>query len=218
VARIIETRQVRRIREAVPLGKIPIVVAVVAGLSGYVVFEFGGSPSNEVADGIVAFINPVHYLVSLFIHESWSQYVTSMYFFIPAGFVLTYITSNRNVLAVIGASHIFAVLSCGVWLDIAVTGTTAAAYGLLAATVVSAVHIYAESYSKTVQMVAPVGILIISTLSLMSVTETVGYAQVLMGFIFGGSFESARVIMRTDTRRSISPDDEDGFGYTRRFK
>jgi membrane associated rhomboid family serine protease len=197
----------------VSIGNIPIVVTVIAGLSGYIIFEHGGYTGNEISGEFVTFLNPAHYLVSLFIHENWSQYISSMYFFVPAGVVLTYITSNKNVLAVIGASHIFAVLSCGVWLNLAVSGTTAAAYGLLAATLVSAVHIYAEGYSRKVQVVAPVGILIISTLGLISVTETVGYAQVLMGFIFGGSFEGARVIIQTDTRKLTRSDNEDDFSY-----
>jgi len=209
------TRQIRRLKHSVSLGDVPIVVAVVAAASGWLVTK-GIEPPPYPPE---ALINPIQYVVVLFTHEGWSQYVASMYFFIPGGIILTYITSNKNALGVIVASHIFAVLSCGAWLDMAVFGTTAAAYGLLAATIVGATHLGTENYSKRVQIAVPVGVLVISTFGLIAVTQTSEHAQVLMGFVFGGSFQSARVILDADIRaaRTVEEDESDlGFTHERR--
>lgn len=205
------TQRIDRLERSVSLGDIPMVVVLIAAVSGWMA-SVGISTETYPQE---ALIKPIHYAVVLFSHEGWSQYVASMYFFIPGGVVLTYITSNKNALGVIAASHICAVLSCGVWLEMAVFGTTAAAYGLLAATIVAATHIGTGNYSEKVQVGVPIVVLIVSAFGLVAVTQTSEHAQVLMGFVFGGSFQGIQVILSADiTAASSAEDEKKDFGFT----
>ena len=179
-------------------GYLPITVAVVAGLSGWIVFETGISTGyiNELA-----LVNPVHYVISLFLHDTVSEYTTSMYFFVPAGVFLTYMTSNRDVLGVVLVSHVFAVMLGGMSFGLEVYGTSAAAFGLLAAAVVRGTKIGTEDYSATTRKAAPVGIFVIGALGLFMVaTASDAMRQqtpYLIGFALGGSFETVRVLAET---------------------
>jgi len=177
---------------------LPIAVAVVAGVSGWIVLEHG-IYTEYVSE--VTLINPMHYLVSLFLHENWSHYVTSMYFFVPTGVFLTYMTDNKDVVGVILVSHVFAVLLGGMVFGIVVAGTTAAAYGLLAATMVRSTKVGTEDYSAVTRRAAPIGVFFISTLGLFMVqtasSSGFSYTPFMIGFIFGGSFESVRVFAET---------------------
>jgi len=205
-----ETRQIRRLREAVSLGNIPIVVMVIAGLSGYLVYTYGGYAGNDISGGMFALLDPTLYLVSLFLHEGWSAYVGSMYFFVPAGVALTYMTNNRKVLGVIAVSHFFAVLLSGISLGLAFAGTIAVAYGLLAATMVRATKIGTEKYSEKTQQGAPIGVLFIAVLGLLMLVTTSDsgsqYMPVFVGFIFGGASEATRIYIET---RKVGSSDED---------
>ena len=210
MAKITETRQVRRFRDLVSLGNIPIVVMVIAGLSGYLVYTYGGYAGNDISGGLFALLDPTIYLVSLFLHEDLSAYVGSMYFFIPAGIALTYMTNNKNVLGVIAVSQFFAVLLSGISLGLVFAGTIAAAYGLLAATMVRATKFGTEKYSERTQQGAPIGVLFIAVLGLLMLVTTsdqgTQYMPVFVGFIFGGASEASRVYIET---RRVGSSDED---------
>ena len=188
-------------------GYLPITVALVAGLSGWIVFETGLTTDyiNELA-----LVNPVHYGISLFLHDTPSEYITSMYFFVPAGVFLTYMTSNKEVLGVVVISHVFAVMLGGMSFGLEVYGTSAAAFGLLAAAVVRGTKVGTEDYSQVTQRAAPIGIFVIGGLGLFmigTVSESmVQQTPYLIGFAFGGSFESAIVIAET---RGVSESDDE---------
>ncbi|MDZ7688484.1 MAG: rhomboid family intramembrane serine protease [Halobacteriales archaeon] len=217
MARITETRKVRRLKELASVSNVPIVVGIIAGLSGWLIVEYGGYTGNEVGGGLFALLDPTLYMISLFLHEGWPEYIGSMYFFIPAGVALTYMTNNKNVLAVVVVSHVFAVFLSGVSLGLAFAGTIAAAYGLLAAAMVRATKVGTEKYSEKTQQGAPIGIFVIAALGLLMMVTTSAngtqYMPVLVGFIFGGSAEALRVYF--ETRRVTSSDeDEDVFTTT----
>jgi len=188
-------------------GYLPITIAVVAGLSGWVAFETGVSTDyiNELA-----LVNPMHYGISLFLHDTASDYITSMYFFVPAGVFLTYMTSNREVLGVVAVSHVFAVMLGGMSFGLEVYGTAAAAFGILAATVVRGTKLGTEGYSEVTQRASPVGVFVVGALGLfMIATASDAMRQqtpYLIGFAFGGSFETVRVLAET---RGIGDTDEE---------
>lgn len=188
-------------------GYLPLTIAIVAGLSGWIVFETGISTDyiNELA-----LVNPMHYGISLFLHDTPSDYITSMYFFVPAGVFLTYMTSNKEVLGVIAVSHIFAVMLGGMSFGLEVYGTAAAAFGLLAAALVRGTKIGTEDYSERTQRAAPVGIFVIGALGLFMIgTASDAMRQqvpYLIGFAFGGSFETVIVLAET---RGIGESEEE---------
>lgn len=194
---------------------LPIAVAVVAGVSGWVVLEYG-IYTEYISE--VTLINPMHYIVSLFLHKDWSQYVTSMYFFVPVGVFLTLMTDNKNVVGVILVSHVFAVLLGGMVFSLEVAGTTAAAYGLLAAAIVRATKIGTEDYSPVTQRGAPVAVLFIATLGLFMVqtasSSGFSYTPYMIGFVFGGFFEGVRAFAETS---GVSNADEESKSRYRYF-
>ncbi|MDZ7687142.1 MAG: hypothetical protein U5J64_00205 [Halobacteriales archaeon] len=187
---------------------VPVTVIVVAGLSGWVVFET--SITTDYITELVL-LNPMHYLISLFLHDTTSSYITSMYFFVPAGVFLTLMTNNKNVLGVVLVSHIFAVMLSGMSFGLEVYGTPAAAFGVLAAAIVRGTKVGTEGYSAVTQKGAPIAVFFIAAIGLFMVA-TAGssmsqYIPYLIGFAFGGSFEAVRV--SAETRGVSNVDEED---------
>lgn len=179
-----------------------------------IVFEQGGYSGGSFAGSLLALFDPTLYIMTLFLHESFSSYIGAMYFFIPAGVALTYMTNNRNVLGIAAVSHVSAVFVFAVSFEMNFMGTMAAAYGLLSATMVRATKFGTEKYSKKTQRAAPMGVLMVATLGLLMLISTttggVQYIPILVAFVFGGSFEATRIYIRTKRAES----DEDGDVYS----
>ncbi len=180
------------------MGYVPLTIIGVAGLSGWVVYE------TEISTGYIdeiALINPMHYVISLFLHDTPETFMTSMYFFVPAGIFLTLMTSNKNVLGVVFVSHIFAVMLGGMSFGLEVYGTSAAAFGVLAAAIVRGTKVGTEDYSATTQRGAPIGVFFIATIGLFMIgtvsDSMLAYTPYLIGFAFGGTFEMVRVVAQT---------------------
>ncbi len=211
MAKITETRQISRLKEEASLGNVPFVVGGIAVLSGWLVAEHGGYTTDEISGSLLTLFDPTLYMLTVFLHESWSAYIESMYFFLPAGIALTYMTNNKNVLGVVVVSHVFAVLLSAIALGLAFAGTLAAAYGLLAATMVRATKFGTEKYSEKTQQGAPMAVLVVAVLGLLMLVTTSAdggqYLPVLVGFVFGGSFEASRVYLET---RGVGSDDSGG--------
>lgn len=207
MAVITERHKVERLKESV--GDVPIVVGSIAVVSGWLVVEYGGYSGNELSGGLLTLLDPTLYIITLFLHEGMSEYIGSMYFFVPAGIALTYITNNKNTLGVMVVSHVAAVLLSGISLGLVFAGTIASAYGLLAATMVRATKIGCEKYSMKTQQGAPIGVLVVSVLGLLMLvttsTDGTQYMPILIGFVFGGSFEATRVYIET---RKVAEVDE----------
>lgn len=212
MARIKETRKVRRLKEPVSISDVPVVVGLVAVVSGWFVVEYGGYSGNELSGGLLALFDPTLYMITLFLHEGLSEYIGSMYFFVPAGIALTYMTNNRNVLGVVVVSHVAAVLLSGISLGLVFAGTIASAYGLLAATMVRATKIGTEKYSEKTQQGGPIGVFFVAVFGLLMLVTTSSdgthYMPILFGFILGGAFEASRVYVET---RKVKNADEDVF-------
>jgi outer membrane lipoprotein SlyB len=126
-----------------------------------------------------------------------------MYFFVSAGILLTYLTNNRKVFEVVAVSHVSAVLITGFAFDQSMTGTTAAAYGLLAATAVRAAYVGASSrrYSQKTQTAAPTGIFALSAVGMLMIGVVSGglvqNVPLIVGFVAGGVLECLRVVSKT---------------------
>ena len=181
------------------LGNVPITVALVVGVSVWLVLE--GITSTRITYGTL--INPLYHIELLFVHSSWEHLLTNMYFFVPAGILLTYLTNNRKVFEVVAVSHVSAVLITGFAFDQSMTGTTAAAYGLLAATAVRAAYVGASSrrYSQKTQTAAPIGIFALSAVGMLMIGVVSGglvqNVPLIVGFVAGGVLECLRVVSKT---------------------
>lgn len=179
------------------VGNIPITVAVVVGVSAWLAFE--GINTTQLSYG--GLVNPLYYIELLFIHSSWEHLLTNMYFFVPAGVLLTYLTNNKKVFEVVAVAHVSSVLVTGFVFDQAMTGTTAAAYGLLAATAVRSTYIGSKKYSSSTQTAAPLGIFFVSAIGILMLGIASGgllqNMPLIIGFVAGGILEYLRVISKT---------------------
>jgi len=173
---------------------LPVVVISMSAVSLWLLREgVEGYPRDLSTLPIL--LDPLYYVGSVLVHAEPSQYLTSVAFFLPAGIVLTYLTHNRNVLAVVAVAH----LPCA-FLAESLGGTTvglsAAAYGLLAATLVHAVWSSTRDRSGAYRVSATVAVYLFAVLVLVTATGGAVVAQFapVVGFVLGGGFEAGRVI------------------------
>ncbi|MDZ7687668.1 MAG: hypothetical protein U5J64_02915 [Halobacteriales archaeon] len=176
---------------------LPVVVAFIAVVSGW--FALEGIGYNRITPPTL--LNPVYYVELLFVHSSREYFLVSMYFFVPSGLAMTYLTSNRKVFVTVAVSHVSAVVFTELLSGQIVTGTSAVAYGLLSATAVHAAYIGSKRYSFSTQTAAPISIFIISGIGILLIgTVSGGFFQnvpLIIGFAAGGSLECLTVISET---------------------
>jgi hypothetical protein len=202
----------KRLWERLRLGDVPITVVSVAAVGGF--FALKGFESYP--EGFSSFpyaLDPLYYVVMLFTHSEPSQYLGNMYFLVPAGILLTYLTNNRKVLYVITVSHIPTVTLCAT-IGMDVVGAGAAAYGILAAVLVRTTWFCAEEYSGAVRVGSSVAAVGLAGAALVALVATAGGSRIVYlipvsGFLLGGTFESCRVLYafgREEPDSSILPD------------
>jgi membrane associated rhomboid family serine protease len=95
----------RGVRERLKLSNLPITVGVIAFVGGFFV-RVGFHTYPEGLSTFPYLLDPFFYFGTIFTHSGASHYVANMYFLVPAGIILTYLTSNREVLGVVLVSHL----------------------------------------------------------------------------------------------------------------
>ena len=179
------------------LRNLPVTVVVIAVVSG-VFAHLGFDTYPQDFSTFPYLLDPLYYIVTIFMHSGTSHYLANMYFFVPAGILLTYLTSNRKVLYVVLVSHL-PTAAFSATIGLATVGGGAAAYGLLAALLVRATWFSAEDYSGAVRVASSVGVVVLAGIALVSLVLAAGGSQMtyvipVSGFILGGTFESLRVL------------------------
>lgn len=200
-------------REWLKLRNLPITIGFIALLSGFFV-RIG---FNSYPEGLSTFpylLDPFFYFGTIFTHSGMSHYLANMYFLVPAGVLLTYLTSNRKVLYVVLVSHIPTAAFCAT-IGLTALGAGAAAYGVLAAVLVRTTWFCAEDYSGGVRVASSIAVVALAGTVLVSLVVVSGGSQIsyiipVSGFILGGTFESLRVIYNfgySEPEDSPVPDD-----------
>ncbi|MDZ7687180.1 MAG: rhomboid family intramembrane serine protease [Halobacteriales archaeon] len=175
---------------------LPLTVVVVAVASGLLISR-GVTQYPPELSSLPPLLDPLYYVGTLFAHSSTSHFVTNMYFFVPAGLALTYLAGNRRVLAVIVTAHLPAAVVAS-YLGTGVVGTTAAAYGLLAAVLVRAAWKGTEIYDPSIRVASSVCVFAFAGVALLLATGgaiTVQFAPIL-GFLAGGALETRYVLTK----------------------
>lgn len=192
---------------------IPIAVALIAALGG--VFAYLGYDTYPRGFSTFPYVlDPVYYVVTIFTHSGVSHYVANMYFLVPAGVLMTYLTSNREVLYVVVVSHLPTATLCAT-IGLTSLGAGAAAYGLLAALLVRATWFSAKDYSGSVRVASSIAVVVVAgavlvTLVVVSGGSQIAYIIPVSGFVLGGTYESLRVIYAfgySEPDESPIPDD-----------
>lgn len=201
-----------RLRGGIGLDDLPFTVIVIAAVGGlFAHYGFGTYPEGFSSFPYV--LDPLYYVATLFAHSGLSQYLANMYFLVPAGILLTYLTSNKRVLYVVVVSHIPTVTLCAT-IGLEVIGAGAAAYGILAAVLVRTTWFCAEDYTGIVRVGSSIAAVALAGAALVTLVVTAGGSQItylipVSGFLLGGTFESCRVLYafgREKPDSSILPD------------
>ena len=195
------------------LRNLPVTVGFIALVSGFFV-RVGFDSYPEGLSTFPYILDPFFYFGTLFTHSGMSHYLSNMYFLVPAGILLTYLTSNRKVLYVVLVSHLPTAAVCAT-IDLTALGAGAAAYGILAAVLVRTTWFCAEDYSGALRVASSIAVVALAGAGLVSLVMVSGAPQVayiipLSGFVLGGTFESLRVIYTfgySEPEGSSIPDD-----------
>lgn len=176
------------------LRRVPFTVIVVVAVSGWFASK-GVSGYPRGLSSLPFHLDPLYYVGTLFIHSGVPHYLTNMYFFVPAGIILAYLTSDRKVFYVVLVSHLPTALVCSL-LGLTVIGTGAAAYGLLAAVLVHATWSYSSGFSGTARVIPSICVVLLAAAALIVATggALVAYIIPVSGFVLGGAYESWRII------------------------
>lgn len=201
------------VREWLRLTNVPITVIFIAALGG--VFAYLGYDTYPQGFSTFPYVlDPVYYVVTIFTHSGVSHYMANVYFLVPAGVLMTYLTSNREVFYVVIVSHLPTATLCAT-IGLTSLGAGAAAYGLLAALLVRATWFSAEEYSGAVRVASSVAVVAVAGVVLVSLVFVSGGSQVayiipVSGFVLGGTYESLRVIYAfgySEPEKSPVPED-----------
>jgi len=185
-------------------GYVPVTVLLLAGASGWLAVNgFYGMEGSAIS--ILVVLNPAYLVGSLLTHSDWSHYAGNMTILVPVGIVLTWLTNNRHVLGTVLISHVPAVFVVGLTLHRLGIGASAAAYGLLAATLVRGTDVAAQRQPFRTLWVLLFFLMAPFTLGILyvGVTQTstdVGHFAHLFGFVFGGAYEAIYVLSEREQR------------------
>lgn len=173
---------------------LPVTVAVIVVASGWFVLNGINAYPRDLSS-LPLLVDPLYYVGSLFAHSGVSHFLMNVYFFIPAGIVLTYLTGNKEVLGVVVAAHLPAAFIGGI-VGAGAIGISAAAYGLLAAMLVHSTWLAGRSYTGAVRVASTIGVFVVAGFALFISTGGAfsAYSAPVTGFVIGGAFESWRVI------------------------
>jgi membrane associated rhomboid family serine protease len=178
-----------------PWSHLPVVVAVVAFVSGALVYldigvveVFGTSRPTGL----------LFHLAGLVLHRGPAHYRGNMFLLVPFGVVLTGLTSNRHVLAVILVAHLSSSVLYG-GLAGGIIGSSVAAYGIAAATLVRTIGLGMQNASMEWLQTILAGILtpFLTTLLVVAIlTPPDGIAHLghFYGFLFGAGLEAVFVV------------------------
>jgi membrane associated rhomboid family serine protease len=187
------------------VGYVPVAVLVVAAASQLLLSA--GLTAADVDPSLGTILNPLWYLLSMVIHAGPAHFRGNMWLLLPFGAVLTVLTSNRHVLGVVLVSH---GLSNLVWVattaGVAV-GTSGAAFGVVAATLVRATGYAFQNASTESLQTALAGMVVPFLGGFFLVVVLAGPSRIahlahFFAFLFGGAMETMYVLTDRDDEGS----------------
>lgn len=189
------------------MGYSPSTVLILAGASGWLAVNcFYGVDDSALS--VLMVLNPVYVVGSLLSHSNWSHYAGNMTIIVPVGVVLTWLTSNRHVLGAVLISQVPAVIVVGLTLRQLGVGASAAAYGLLAATLVRGTDVAAQRHSSRTLWMLLLLLMVPFRLGILYVgvthtsTDVGQFAHLFgFGFFFGGAYEAIYVFSERERER-----------------
>ena len=197
----------RGIEERVPApvlfaaGYLPIVVFVVAGL-GWVTLTLA-LPVETVQTPLPDWLDPVGLLGGAVFHSGPGHYWGNVWFVVPFGVVLTWLTNNRHVLAVVVVPQYLSAACFTLFTGATVVGASGVAFAFLGAVLVRAVGLTFRSTSTETLLAAILGAVCPFLVALFLLRLFVGVTSVahmghLLSFTVATALETGAVLSAHD--------------------
>jgi membrane associated rhomboid family serine protease len=198
----------RNTRQLVPvvLSNLPIVV-------GLFVFVSWWLASNGIytADRfeLWSLIDPVSYVLSMFMHSDWGHFAGNMRFWIPFGTIFTLLTSNRHLLLVAVLSHMLTQLASSALLRFGV-GMSVVVFAIGAAVLVRSIGIAFQNQSMEVLQIGLIGLvppvlLGFAMIFIVAGPSPIGHFEHFLGAVFGAAIEAMYVLSEHESE--TAPDE-----------
>ena len=188
------------------LSNLPIVVGAFVFISWWLA---SNGIYSENRFELWSLIDPVSYVLSMFMHFDWSHFAGNMRFWIPFGTVFTLLTSNRHLLLVAVLSHMLTQLSSSALFRFGV-GMSVVVFAIGAAVLVRSIGIALQNQSMdTLQygligLVPPV-LLGFAMIFIVAGPSEIGHFEHFLGAVFGAGIEAMYVLSEHE---SESPAEE----------
>lgn len=182
---------------------LPLTVLGIAGISGYLVVT-GDTAAN--VEWLVHPLNPLYYVASMVIHENWAHFAGNMSLLIPLGLLLTWLTSDRHVLAVAVTSHVLTVVLAFLALFRTSVGSSVVMMAFMAAVAVRATGEATQDTDVAVFQAAALGLVVplagwLFALFVVIGPSPVGHLEHFLGFAFGAAVEGIYVLSEKELAR-----------------
>lgn len=178
-------------------GYVPVTVLGMALVSG--VLAANGIRFDDVfqLDGVPYLFNPFTYTVNTLFHSDWGHYAGNMRLWIPFGFLLTWLTSNRHVL-VLAVVVSVQKTATGILIQGPTVGMSGVVLGVAAAALVRSVDYALQDASAAAVQTVVVGLMAPLAAGLLVVMILAGPRTIadfshFLGFLFGGAVEAMYV-------------------------
>lgn len=192
----------------VPWSVLPVTTVVFAVFC-WLLLELGVEPLDLA--GVSPAYDPLSVLSGMVLHSGPDHYWGNMRLLVPFGIVLTLLSNNRHVLAVILVSHVPAAMVYGL-VGGTVVGSSGVAFGIAAATLVRSVGAGLQDASVETLQTTILGLLtpFVASLLVVAVFDVppgIAHFGHVFGFVFGAGYESAVVLAghRDDTEHKRPP-------------
>lgn len=188
------------------LSNLPIVVGVFVLVSWWLA---SNGIYTEDRFELWSLIDPVSYVLSMFMHSDWSHFAGNMRFWIVFGTIFTLLTSNRHLLVVAVVSHILTQIASSGLFRFGV-GMSVVVFAVGAAILVRSIAITLQNESMValqyglVGLVPPV-LLGFAMIFIIAGPSQIGHFEHFLGAVFGAAVESIYVLSEHE---SESPAEE----------
>jgi membrane associated rhomboid family serine protease len=177
------------------LSNLPIVVAVFVFISWWLARN--GIYTADRFE-LWSLIDPVSYVLSMFMHSDWGHFAGNMRFWIPFGTLFTLLTSNRHLLLVAVLSHMLTQLASSALFRFGV-GMSVVVFAIGAAVLVRSIGIALQNQSMEalqyglIGLVPPV-LLGFAMIFIIAGPSQIGHFEHFLGAVFGAGIEAMYVL------------------------
>jgi membrane associated rhomboid family serine protease len=168
----------------------------------WLLLELGVEPLD--LSGVSPAYDPLSILSGMVLHSGPDHYWGNMRLLVPFGIVLTLLSTNRHVLAVILVSHIPAAMVYG-FVAGPVVGSSGVAFGVAAATLVRSIGVGLQNSSMETLQTTVLGLLTpfvacLLVVAIFNIPPGIAHFGHFFSFLFGAGCESAVVLTQHETK------------------